>query len=259
MTAGGGGATRSPSVARSELLVRFRGDPERIRECLLPPPLESVGDGDVGLAAVSDVVVPGTEDGGDGTTPPTTVTEAAVGAPCRYDGRRRVVYPIRFVDRPTGAFDRGVTRGVGDVAKTKWHSACPTRRSISAGDSAAATASHRGEKLLDVDVDVEREVDPDALPAGVFAPVYHRYLPDPLADGAGGALANDLTAVGVDALSVGSVWTGTPTLSFGDWKGGLLSGLSEAALDGYHVTAGYEFGRDATLAGVDPEWGDHVE
>ena len=45
-----------PPVAQSNVMVKFRGDAERLQSMLLPPPLDPVGDGDVGLAAVVDTI-----------------------------------------------------------------------------------------------------------------------------------------------------------------------------------------------------------
>jgi len=244
-----------PPVAQSNVTVRFRGDAERLQSMLLPPPLDPVGDGDIGLAAVVDTIRLG---GPESPTPETGVYEAALGMPCRFEGTRYTVYPLVFVDRQCTAFDEGYARGVANVAKTKWHRGCRNRREIQPGNSVAGTASHRGEMVFNLSMEIEEPATATDLHEGFFDFVRYRHLPDPLATG-DGTLANNLVATTFRSFTTGSIWSGPGTLSFGTWKDGLLKGFVKEVLGGYHITMGHENDGNRVLAAVDSTWGEHIE
>jgi len=248
-----------PPIAQSMLAVEFSADPERVRETLLPPPLEPVGDGDRAWAVVGEAILPSIRQDEDVSIEATEFIEAAVGAPCRYEGEQYTVYPLLFLDRLSDGFKRGISRGIADVAKTRWHATCPGRSEIAAGDSVAGTATHRGDKLFDATLHLEGETDVDALPESFFDFVHYRYLPDPLTEGETVGIAKDLAVMECPSFDVGSVWKGDATLSFGDWGRGLLDGLATEVLGGYHVTMAYEYAGERVIADVGPGWGDHVE
>jgi hypothetical protein len=246
-------------IAESIGVVQFRGDPERLQSLLLPPPLDPVGSGDTAFAIVGDAVYPGRRQR-DRSVPieQTEFREAAVGMPCEFEDGRYVVNPLMFLDRETASFKRGLTRGIGSVTKTKWHSACEGRRKITAGDSVAGAASHGGADLFSYEIHLEEEVDASALEDWTFEFMHYRHVSDPLAVSDATALANDVTLMDLQSLRVGQIWRGTGSLAFGDWRDGALTELVDEVVQGFHVTMGYEYGGERVVASAD-DWGDHIE
>ena len=248
-----------PPIAESIAVVQFRAEPERLQSLLLPPPLEPVGDGNIGYAIIGDAISAERRQS-DPTVPieATGFREAAVGMPCRYDGDQYVVSPILFLDRQTKSFEQGITRGIGTVTKSKWQVACEGRRDITAGDTAAGSASHGGSELFFLSIDIDDETTTDSMSDWVFDFLHYRNVSDPLADADAGDLANDMTKMELPTLEIGSLWEGAASLRFGEWRGGLLAGLVEEVQTGYHVTMGYEYAGERVLEAVD-DWGAHIE
>jgi hypothetical protein len=246
-------------IAESIGVVQFRGDPERLQSLLLPPPLDPVGDGDTAFAIVGDAVYPGRRQRDRSVAiEETEFREAAVGMPCKFEGDRYVVNPLMFLDRETTSFERGLTRGIGSVTKTKWHSACEGRRRITAGDSVAGAASHGGDDLFSYEIHLEEEVDRADLEDWTFEFMHYRHVSDPLAAADATSLANDVTLMDLHSLRLGTVWRGSGSLSFGDWNGEVLAGLVDEVVQGFHVTMGYEYGGERVVADAG-DWGGHVE
>lgn len=258
-TEGGGGSvtaaspeTSRPSIAQSMAAVRFRADPDALQSLLLPGPLSSVEDGDVAWAVVVDTIMPRARQAVDGPPPrETEFREVAVGMPCRWEDRTYLVNPYILIDRPTPGFERGISRGIADVAIERWHPACKGRTEPAAGQHLAASASHHGDAILDLTLTFDRRVGRGALPAYFFEYVHYRRLPDPTIDD-GPDLVHDLAAMEMANLDVGAVWECTPTCRFGDWLDGRFADLAVEPLEGYHVAFAYDYVRDRFLASVDP-------
>ncbi|WP_247730363.1 acetoacetate decarboxylase family protein [Halovivax limisalsi] len=252
--------TNDGVTAQSALVIRFRGDPERLQSTFLPPALEPVGDGDTGWAIVSRTILPTMYRPREDPRLPTKLTEAAVAIPARYESEQYTFSPLTFFDRHSPGFRRGIVRGIGSIEKTKWHVACPTRSSIEPGQALAGTATHRGQSVLSATLDIERETSADeAFPDGFFDFAHYRHLPDPLAGEESDGLVADVTSMHCPAFSVGSVWEGPTTLEFGQWNDGVLADLVEEVLGGYHATFGFTYEGERTLAPASGTWGDHLE
>jgi hypothetical protein len=249
----------TPSIAESIAVVQFRGEPERLQSLLLPPPLEPIGKGETAFAVIGDAIRSGC--GQEHRRIPIKATgflEAAVGMPCRYEGERYVINPLLFLDRQTESFKNGLTRGIGSITKTKWHAACEGRREITPGDSVAGSASHSNDTIFSLSMELKEQSTKAALDDWVFDFVHYRHLSDPLADEAATSLINDITLMELPSVSIESLWSGSASLTFGDWKGGLLKDLVGEVKRGYHVTMGYQYAGERVLTGVD-DWGGHIE
>lgn len=248
------GDDAAPGVAQSMAAVGFRSDPETLQSLLLPGPLEPVGDGDLGWAAIVDTIMPRTRQENPELPPGATeFREIAVGMPCRWEGETYLANPYIFVDRSTAGFERGIIRGIADVEKEKWHQACRGRTRPGVDQSLVASAAYHGESMLDLAMTIEEEVDPSALPGYFFDYVHYRRLPD--ASGDGPYLAHDLAAMEMDDFEVGTVWAADADCRWGHWLDGRFADLDVEWGPAYHVTFGYDYVRDRFLADVDADEG----
>lgn len=245
-------------VAESSLAIQFQADPEQIRERLVPPPLEPLDGGDRGWIVFSERILPDIRHTGEVPLEKTQYNEVAVGAPCRYGGEKYTVFPLLYLDRLTDRFDRGYVRGIADIAKSWWHETCPGREQPARGDTVVGNACHNGATLADAFLELEDERGRDTLPDHFFDRLHHRHVPARQVD-SGRNIANDVGRVEHASTTVGTVWEGNPSITFGNWRNGTLAEMDAEAITGYYLTRQCEILGERTLAEVSPSWGDHLE
>lgn len=245
-----------PDIVQSLCVVRFRAESESLKKLFLPEPMKPVGDGDIGYVIMVDSAFPALREGFEEAPQPdlTEFTEVAIGIPGEYDGKKYLVLPLLYLDRPTAAIRRGFTRGVAHVHNTKFHPLLEGRREIEEGSIITCNASRpTGEMLARTSLKVERKITQDELPwdEGMMNWLHIRYLPDLTSNGKK-PLAEDF---GVFHMNEGdpqltNIWAGEGSVTFGGDGYDRLQELDiniTEKLESYFFVMAYGYASDSKL------------
>ncbi|MDG6988153.1 MAG: acetoacetate decarboxylase family protein [Nitrososphaerota archaeon] len=147
--------------------VYFRGERDALSD-LLPKPFE-VADGTcMGYVCEIVSVAESAADMAAYRPDRTVYDEAAVGVKCTYKGRTGVYFPVMWVTTEWSLL-RGLLNGyqkrlADKISMTKLHPLNPGMKGVAAGSRFGGFCMKGPEQTISLQVQVEREVAPDALP-----------------------------------------------------------------------------------------------
>lgn len=212
-------------ISAEALHVVFRVDPDAAAPYL--PPQLSLGEDPMGFAFVADMAKVSAAKADAGAPEPQTAqyNEGIVGLYCHHNGAPGRFSAFIWVNRDWSAVFghfMGFAKKMGDVYKTRHHSANPAMGPAGPGTILRGTVDRGGYRLLDMSVELTERLPDDGIPSYGHRVYLYRHLPSPSPDL---PESRNLLALDLAGATTINCWRGRGAVNLGTSPTEELDGL----------------------------------